>query len=271
MKKMIALLLLTLVCLGLPPAARSAEPDIHLWLPPTWKAHPEDADKLAAALSAKCGLQIIARIATSYPEIMRALTEKEPELAYVGSMVQAVLFARRLAVPLFQAMDGKQNYGCEMIFTKGESPQSILKDSPESVAYTPGATASEVCAKAATGGKAKMGGMNDLQAAADAVTLGTAKAAFVKDSWWDENKGNYPKLDSYRLPEISAAKNPDNVMLASKYVSPEIKSMLMAAAISSPQLFKAELIVPFDSSSLDFTLGLMKKAGIDPLTYTWPE
>ena len=271
MKKLVTVFLLAIACLGHTSVAWATEPDIHLWLTPAWKAHPEEATALANALSEKVGLQIIPRIANSYPEILRALTEKEPELAYVGSMVQAVLFARKLAVPLFQAMDGKQLYGGVMIYTKGESPQSILKNNPDGVAYTLGTAAGEVCAKAATGGLASKGGMVDFKAAADSVNLGMAKAAFVKDSWWDDNKMDYPKLDSYRVPEISEAKNPDNVMVASKFVSPEIKSMIMGAAIASPELFKAELIVPFDSSSLDFTLELMEKAGIDPQTYSWSE
>lgn len=271
MKKLVTVLLLTLACLAHPAFSQATETEIHLWLPPTWKTQPEVARKLADALAQKSGLRITPHIANSYPEIMRGFSEKSPELAYVGSMVEAVVVARKLGVPLFQAMNGKHFYGGVMLFPKGDSPQSILKSSPDAVAYTLGTTAGEVCAKAATGGKAAMGGMIDFKAAADAVNIGLAKAAFVKDFWWDDNKASYPKLDFYRVPDISEAKNPDNVMLASKFVTPEIRSMLMAAALVSPQIFEADIIAPFDSSSLDFTLGLMKKAGIDPQTYSWPE
>jgi len=269
MKKLVTFLLLTLVYLA-PPLAASAQTEIHMWMPPNWKTKSEEAQKIADVLSERSGLKIIPRIANNYTEIMKALSEKNPELAYVGSMVQAVIFARRLGVPLFQAWDGHQSYGGVMIFTKGASPQSILKETPESVAYPAGATSGEVCAKAATGGKANMV-VNDFPAAAAAVIAGKAKAAFVKDIWWDANKGNYPNLDSYQVPEISENKNPDNVMVASKFVSPELKSILLDGALDSPKIFGAEIIVPFDSSSLDFTIGLMKKAGLDPLTYSWPE
>lgn len=269
MKALVPFLLFVLVCCTHLPAATAAT-EIVLWLPPSWNSHPEEAKKLTEALSDKSGLHIAPQIATTYHDIMKAFAEKKPQLAYVGSMAQAVIFSRKLGVPLFQAMNGKQQYGQLMIFAKGESPESILNDSPESVAYIT-SSSSEMCAKAATGGMAALGGMKDFKAAAEAVTLGTARAAFVKNYWWDDNKTNYPQLDSYHVPDVSDHKNPDNVMIASKFVAPEVKSMLMGAAITSPEIFTAELIVPYDSSALDFTFDLMKRAGIDPLTYIWPE
>jgi len=271
MNKLVTFLLLALVCLGHPPTVRAADTDIHLWLPPIWKTEREKAIKIALAFSQKSGLKIVPRIANTYPEIMRAFAGEGLELAYVGSMVQAVIIARKLGTPLFQVIDGKQFYGGVMVFKKDESPQSILKSSPNGVAYTLGATAGEVCAKAATGGKAAIGGMVDFKAAADAVNMGMASAAFVKDFWWDDNKIKYPKLDFYRVPGVSEPKNPDNVVVASKSVPPELKTKLMVAAFSSPEIFGVEVIVPFDSSFLEFTLDLMKKGGIDPQTYSWPE
>ncbi len=251
---------------GLAPAW--AAPEVKLWFPSDTKA--EVAQKIADGLSLKSGMKIVPRIAKDYPEILSALSEKRPNLAYVGSMVSTIIWSRRLGNPIFQAVDGRQSYAGEMLFPTGQSPQAILHDTPTEVAYTVGASAGEVSAKAATGRKAAiMVASHD--EAAGAVKAGRAKAAFVKDSWWEDNKQRFPGLEAYRVPEISESKNPDNILIASKSVTPEVKSLIAGSAYQAPELFGAEFIVPFDSSSFDFTLALMKKAGIDPLTYTWPK
>lgn len=269
MHKLLALLVLSLVFLAYQPPAW-AETQVHLWLPPEWKNKVVESQQMSDELSRKSGVKVVCRVATSYPEILRALAEQSPELALVGSMVQAVAFSRRLAMPIFQAVNGRHFYGGVMLFAKGGAPLEILHTHPTEVAYTVGATSGETCAKAATNGKAAMG-VSDHKAAAEAVKAGKAKAAFVKDTWWADNQKCYPGLDSFAVPEISNAKNADNVMLASRHVAPELRSMIMGAAIYNPHIFKANVIVPFDSSTLDFTLELMKKAGIDPLTYAFPE
>lgn len=245
-----------------------AEPEVHLWFPADWKKNSEAAQKIATELSKASGMQIVPQVAGNYPELMDALAVKTPELAYVGSMVAAVLRSRRLAQPLFQAVDGKHMYAGVMIYPKGQDPQAILKDHPSEIAYAVGATSGEVCAKAATAGKAAVA-MESHQESVSALVAKKAMAAFVNDYWWDEHKGEFPGLELYRVPGISENRNPNHLLLASTSVPPEIKSLFYAAAFHAPQLFKANYIAPFDSSSLDFTLGLMGKAGLDPLTYTW--
>ncbi len=251
-----------------PTQSALALSEINLYFPPNWAAHSAAAGQIANGLGHELGIKIIPNISSCYPEILIALTEKKPVLAYVGSMVQTIIWSRKLGTPLLQAIDHKQFYGGVLLFPKGMSPSAILKDYPAEIAYTVGATSGEVCAKSATGGKASIAVFNQ-RTAADTIMSGKAKAAFVKNVWWDENKNNYPELDSYSVPEISDIKNADNVLLVSKFVPPGLKAAIMSATAKVPELFNADLIVPFDSSALNFTLELMKKAGINPLTYTW--
>lgn len=269
MGRTLVALLVICSCFGAGPRPAAAQPRITLWFPNSWAEKSTAAQKIADELGLRSGLRIVPHIADNNPEILTALTGQEPGMAYVGSMVAAVIWSRRLAQPLFQALDGHHLYAGVMIFPRGRDPREILRDDPEAIAYNIGYTSGEVCAKAASGGRASLG-VTSFAASADAVRSGKAKAAFVKDFWWDENKRNFSKLDSAFLPGISESKNPDNVMLVSVLVAPEVRAMILDAAYHSPHLFNANLVVPFDSSSLDHTLSLMKKAGIDPLTYRWP-
>lgn len=257
--------LMIALAVGMPAGA---EPEIHLWFSAEWKKEPESAQKIATELSKASGMHIVPQMAANYPELMDALADNTPELAYVGSMVSAVICSRHLAQPIFQAVDGKHLYAGVMIYPKGKEAGAILKESPEQIAYAVGASAGEVSAKAATAGKATLAVESHKEAVAS-VLGGKAKAAFVKDYWWEDHKAEYPGLEMTRVPGISENRNPDHVMLASTSVSPEIKALFYAAAFHAPELFKAQYIAPFDSSSLDFTLGLMAKAKLDPLTYSW--
>lgn len=270
MGRMVAALLFLVLTVAGDVRSAAAQPLVHLWFPNTWAAKGAEAQKIADELGKKSGLKIVPEIAANNAELLTALTGTDPEIAFVGSMVSAVVWSRRLAQPLFQAVDGRHLYAGVMIFPKGQVPETILRDDPGAVAYNIGTTSGEVCAKAATGGKAALG-MPSFPATADAVQSGKAKAGFVKDFWWDDNKQKYPQLDSAMLPGISDSRNPDNVMLVSVRVAPEIRGLILDAAYHSPKLFNANVVVPFDSSSLDYTLSLMKKAGLDPLTYEWPK
>lgn len=243
--------------------------EINMYFPPKWKDQPEAAHKITNGLSREVGIKIIPQIADCYAEILTALTQKKPVLAYVGSMVQTIVWSRKLGAPLLQALDHKQYYGGILIFPKGMSPSAILNDYPAEISYTVGATSGEVCAKAATGGKALIV-VSDQRAAVDSIKSGKAKAAFVKNTWWEDNRNKYPEFDSYSVPGVSDLDNADNVLLVSTFVSPEIKSSIMSAAIKVPHIFNADLVVPFDSFLLWFTMKLMNQAGMDPLTYTWP-
>ena len=241
---------------------------IDLYFPPVWKNKPEAAGKIAAGLSRETGNKIIPHIADCYPEILTVMARKKPVLAYVGSMVSAIVNSRKLGTPLLQTLDEKQSYGGLMVVPKGISPSAILQEHPAQIAYSVGTTSGEVCAKAATGGKAAIE-VSDHSAAIDAIRKGKAKAAFVKSTWWWEKNANNSEFAPFLIPGISEYNNADNVLLVSNSVTPGIRLLIMSAAIKSPGLFNADRIVPFNPAGLDFTLKLMKKAGIDPLTYSW--
>ena len=244
--------------------------EINLYFPPKWKDQPEVAYKITAELSREVGINIIPQIADCYPEILTALTQKKPVLSYVGSMVQTIVWTRKLGTPLLQALDLKEYYGGVLIYPKSISPSAILKDYPAEIAYTVGATSGEICAKVATSGKASIA-VTDQRTAVDTIKSGKAKAAFVKNTWWAENSNNYPEFTSYIVPGVSDFDNADNVLLVSNFVAPEIKTLILDATTKVPQIFNANLVIPFDSYSLIFTQKLMGKAGMDPLTYTWPQ
>ena len=244
--------------------------EINLYFPPEWKDQPESVYKIADGLSQEVGIKISPQIVDCYPEVLTALSQKKPTLAYVGSMVQTIVISRKLGTPLLQALDNKQFYGGILVFPKGMSPSAILNDNPTEIAYTLGTTSGEICAKVATGGKASIAVL-DQRGAVDSMRSGKAKAAFVKNTWWEENRTKYPAFDSYSVPGVSRLDNADNVLLASNFVSTEIRSLITTVAIKKPHIFNADLVVPVDSFLLWFTMELMHKAGINPLTYSWPD
>lgn len=239
-----------------------------IWFPPGYKAKVETAKSITGALSKESGVPIRPRIAKSYPEILAAFEQPSANLVYVGSFVQAIIRSRGLGTPLVQTVNGKEFYSGIMVYPKGQNPQDILKNSPEDVAFTVGASSGESSAKAATQGKAKIGVANH-GAAVGAVLAGRAKAAVVKNWWWDANKGKYQGVAVYEIPNVSIKKNPDNVLTASNGVSAELQKQLVQAAKSSNSAFKGQEMVDFDSNKLDFSIDLMKKGGIDPTSYSW--
>lgn len=239
-----------------------------IWFPPGYKAKIETAKLITGTLSKESGVPIRPRIAKSYPEILAAFEKPTPNLVYVGSFVQAIIRSRGLGTPLVQAVNGKEFYSGILIYPKGQNPQDILKNSPEDIAFTVGASSGESSAKAATQGKAKIGVANH-GAAVGAVLAGRAKAAVVKNWWWEANKSKYQGVSVYEIPGVSIRKNPDNVLTASNGVSGELQQQIMKAAMSSSSAFKGQKMASFDSNNLDFSIGLMKKGGIDPTSYTW--
>lgn len=245
-----------------------AADSITCWFPPGWKAKGSKARAITEALSAKSGLQIKPRIAKSYPDILRAFSKNEPSLVYVGSFVQAIIAARGLGTPLVQAINGKELYSGVMVYPKGQDAKAILKNNPAQVAFAIGASSGESSAKAATAGKASIGVANH-GAAVNAVKAGKAKAAVVKNWWWAANKQKFPEMEMYEVPGVSEAKNPDNVLTASKAISAESMKKITAAAIASSDIFGAKEMAPFDKSKIEFSINLMKKGKIDPMTYSW--
>lgn len=267
MKKSFTLLLSLMIYVSMSLVAY-AEVSVNCWFPPGWKAKHKQARAITLALTEKSGFKIKPRIARNYPEILKAFSSGEPSLVYVGSFVQAIIHARKLGTPLVQNINGKDLYSGVMIYPKGGDPQSILMNSPEKFAFTIGASSGESSAKAATNGKAKIGVANH-GVAANAVKAGKAEAAVVKNWWWESNKSKYSMLDMYKVPGVSIEKNPDNVLTASKSVSLDMAKKISDAAIASKVAFGAPQIVPFDITRIEFSLDLMKKGEIDPLTYQW--
>lgn len=266
MKRSIAVLVLLCWCLSLGQtfAAETAT----CWFPPGWKSM-DQAKAIAGALGKGSGVDVKARVATSYPEILDAFDGKEMNLVYAGSFVQAILMARKLGTPLVQNADGKELYAGILIHKMDQNPQTILSASPAAIAYATGASSGESSAKAATAGKASIG-VNSHASAVDAVLSGKAQAAVVKDGWWASNKGNYPGLTAYEIPKISVKKNPDNVLTASSKMPAALAEKFRAAAVKNPESFGPGAVMkPFSASQLNFSLGLMMQGKIDPLTYKW--
>lgn len=265
MKRLIATLLL--LCL-LPAGEVFAADAITCWFAPGWKSM-DQAKAIAEVLSKGSGVEVKPRIANSYPEILDAFASKEQSLVYAGSFAQSIIAARKLGTPLVQNVDGKELYAGIMIYKAGQDPKSIISGAPTEIAYAIGASSGESAAKAATAGKAAIG-VNSHAAAVDALVSGKAKAAVVKDSWWQSNQSKYPGLKAYEIPNISQKKNPDNVLTASSEVPAALADKLKAAAIAGSAAFGQNAAMkPFTNSQLNFSLGLMMQGKIDPLTYKW--
>jgi len=235
--------------------------DVTCWFPPKFPA--ASAKRITDSLAAKVPVQ--ARIAQSYPEILEAFSSKGDNIAYVGSFVQAILSVKQQGVTLVQAVDGKEFYGAWMIYPKGGNPTAILSQSPTEIAFAKGASSGESGAKAATEGKAGIATASH-DGTATAVQSGKAKAGFVKSWWWEANKAKYPGIDVYRVPGVSDAKNPDNVLTASRSLDPGLRDKLKAAALASSPAFDAKSVVEFNGD-LSFTISLMRRGKIDPALY----
>jgi len=267
MKRILTLLVLTLF-LTAPIGQALAADSLTCWFPPGWKNKAEQARTIAKALSEGSGVQVRPRIARSYPEILTAFSSGDANLVYVGSFVQAIIRARNLGKPLAQAITGQEFYSGVLVYPKGQDPASILKNSPTEIAFAKGASSGESSAKAATVGKAAIGVPNH-GAACGAVKAGKAKAAVVKNWWWQANQQKFPELAMYEIPGISKQGNPDNVLTASNGVSSAERKKLAAAAMQNPKAFGAQKMSAFDGSALHFSLNLMAKGNIDPQSYSW--
>ncbi len=267
MKKRVGILLL-LIFVATTSLCFAAEA-VTCWFPPGWKSKAIQAKAITDALSDKSGLAIRPRIAKSYPEILTAFSKDEANLVYVGSFVQAIIAARKLGTPLVQNVNGKEMYSGVLVYPEGQDPLAILEQSPTEIAFALGASSGESSAKAATKGKATIGVANH-GASVNAVKAGKAKGAVVKSWWWAANGDKFPGMKSFDIPGVSLSKNPDNVLTASRAVSEDVAEKIKSAAMASNDAFgSGSAMMPFDSSKLAFSLGLMQQGGIDPLTYTW--
>jgi ABC-type phosphate/phosphonate transport system substrate-binding protein len=244
------------------PAARAGD-ELDCWFAPGFDAAKGKA--IAAALS-KDGLSVTPRLAASYGEIFAAV-ESQRALVYAGSFAAALLYSRKLAVPLLQKVDGHEKYAGIMLLPKGADAQALLGSDPAAIAYASGSSSGESSAKAATGGKASVA-VKDHFAAAQAVASGKAKAAFVKDQWWEANAAKFPDLQTYAVPGVSEKQNPDNLLLISSSASPELQAKVLHAAYAASDVFGARM-QRFNPMGLSFSVQLMKKGAIDTRTYSW--
>lgn len=238
------------------------------WFPPSWIQKSAQAKEITDAISTHSGLTIRPRIATNYPQILKAFSSDDQNIVYVGSFVQAIIQARGLGTGLVQSVNGKELYSGVFVYPKDKNPEDLLSKYPEEIAYAKGASSGETCAMAATEGKAHLPTGNH-RITCDAIKAGRAKGGFVKNWWWEANKEKYPELAVYEVPGVSLVKNPDNVLTASKAVSPETSKKIAAAALANKDVFGANKMKPFDTGSLEFSLALMQKGKIDPATYDW--
>ena len=259
--------------LGLPsqaPMVAATPKKITLYYPPAWKSKTAQAKAISKALAKNSGLNIRPRIAKSYPQILESFMQDKPVLVYVGSFVQAVLYARGLSTPIAQAINGSEFYTSILIAPReaGDDPRAIVADAGHAIAYTMGASSGESGAKAASNGKATIGTHSHF-AAVNLVKAGKAKAAFVKNWWWIANKNNYPNFEQREYPGVSDHRHPDYVLSANKATSPEDIARIKHAIQKTRTVFNADSVVTFEPSLLEPTLDLMDKGGINPMTYSW--
>ncbi len=259
---------LAIMMLAVHTVSSAGTESMNCWFPPAWKTKGKQAKAITSELSSNSGFNIKPRIASNYPQILRAFDSPDQSLVYVGSFVQAIVKARGLGTALVQNINGKELYSGVLVYPKGEDPEAILRKYPKQIAYARGASSGESSAKAATDGKAKIATANH-GATCGAVKAGKAKAGVVKNWWWEGHKNKFPMLAMYRIPGVSIEMNPDNVLTASKSVPVDVQQRIADAAIAAKDAFGAPEMVPFDETRLRFSLGLMEKGKIDPLTYSW--
>ena len=73
----------------------------------------------------------------------------------------------------------------------------------------------------------------------------------------------------WRVPGISEEKNPDNILSASTAVPEVQRQKIAVAALAAKDAFGMKEMVPCDTTRLNFSLDLMKRAQIDPFNYEW--
>lgn len=244
--------------------------NIVLYFPPAWKNNPAQAKVIADALGKDSGLSVRPHIAKSYSQILAVFLQDQPVLVYVGSFVQAVLYARGLSTHIAQAINGKEFYTSVLIAPRaaGDDPLVIVTDAGTAIAYTKAASSGESGAQAATEGKAAIGTFSH-RAAVNLVKIGKAKAAFVKNWWWQANHSKYPDMQQLNYPGVTDHQHADYVLSANKAVTtPEI-AKLKQAIYNNADVFAAEAFMEFNPAALKPTLDLMKKGQINPKTYSW--
>ena len=242
--------------------------ELPIYFAPTWGAKKVLANDIAEVMAKGSGLDIQPRIMHNNAELVAAFAKKEPALLYVGSMMTAILQQRGLVDPVAQGVNDKEMYSAVLIapIAAGGDAKAIVKEAGAAISYAKGYSSGEMGAKAASDGQANVA-TETHEAALDAIRKGKAKAAFVKNWWWEQNQKKYPKLRMLAYPGVSELKNPDNVLSASKAVTAEDVAKIKKAVTDNYFVFQVRSFRPFEASLLKGTLELMSKAKLDPSKY----
>lgn len=269
MKRLHPGFLLGLLTLALLPLLAHAG-ELPLYFTPEWREKAVQAKEIADALARDSGLEIRPRVVASNADLMGVFARKEPAIVYVGSLVTAILQQRGLATPVAQGVTGREMYTSIMIVptSAGDHAETIAKEAGTAISFAKGASSGELGAKAASGGLANLAAPNH-PSAVNAVKAGRAKAAFVKNWWWLDNRDKYPECKSLEYPGVSNLRNPDHVLSVSQAVAANDTAKITQAAMANATVFKVSSFRAFDPGSLQDTLELMRKAGLDPITYSW--
>lgn len=255
--------------LGLLPILSLAG-ELPMYFTPEWKEKATQAKEIAEVMAKSSGLDIRPRVVGSNADLMAVFNKKEPAIVYVGSLITTLLNHQGLATSLSQGITGKEMYSSVLVVptAAGDNAEAIVKDAGAAISYARGASSGELGAKAASAGQANIAA-NNHQAALNAVKAGKAKAAFVKNWWWDGNKDKFPELKMMEYPGVSDHKNPDNVLSVSKSVTAEDAAKVKKAAADNAAAFGVGSFKDFDPSALKDTKDLMSKAKVDPGNYVW--
>lgn len=264
LKKSLFALLITVL---IQPSFAGAEA-INLFFPNNWKEDTARAKGIAEALAKSSGLPIQPRIAKSYPDLLGEFAKETPTIAYIGSFATAIMSVRGSIQLLGQGITGQEFYSAVMVAptTAGNDPLAILKAAGGDVSYAKAASSGEGGAKAATEGAASIG-TNGHDASLNAVKSGKAKAAFVKNHWWNANKAKFADMTALEVPGVSSLKNPDNLLVANKAVGPEMANKIKEAANANAAAFGVNSFGTATPDLLKNTLELMKKGKVDPAKY----
>src|SRR5208337_5170676 len=129
MKERALIAIVMVTALLLPAPAKVFAADVALYYPPEWATKATEARAIAQVLSQSSELAIHPVVAQTYPEIIAAFTKNQPTLVYVGSFLQALLYARELSTPMLQGIDGKEFYTSVLVAPSsvGTNPVAIVK------------------------------------------------------------------------------------------------------------------------------------------------
>lgn len=125
-------------------------------------------------------------------------------------------------MPIAQAESRRRFYTSVLIVPAAASddPVAAVQEAGTAISYVQGASSGESGARAASAGAASVR-TNNHEASVNAVKVGRAKAAFVKNWWWEDNKDRFPGMKKLEYPGVSDHQNPDYVLSVNRAVPPE--------------------------------------------------